>query len=325
MEVTNDNLPWVEKYRPSKLKDIVSQGVNIDVIRKSIKENRMPHILFYGPPGTGKTTTALAIAKKLYGDEVNNMVLEINGSDDRNIDMVRTTIKFFAQRQSLFMDKFKLVILDECDGMTSDAQAALRVWMEKFAKTTRFILICNYYNKIIPALVSRCYKMRFSPMDPCEARTRILYIIERESVRCTEDGLDAIMCVGAGDMRKYINVLQCTHMAFDMVTREYVYKVIGAPDQQVLQKLYDSLISDNLETAVQNIQCTMKEYSMSSVDVLRELNTIIMDDERLESTCKITIVNMMSELENRLSSSVNVNVQIGALVSVFISNRKCET
>lgn len=156
------NLPWVEKYRPNALKELISHEDIIRTIRKFISQDKLPHLLFYGPPGTGKTSTILACAKEIYKTkEFNSMVLELNASDDRGIGVVRGQILSFASTRTIFNSGYKLVILDEADSMTNDAQNALRRIIEKFTDNVRFCLICNYLSKIIPAIQSRCVNQIF--------------------------------------------------------------------------------------------------------------------------------------------------------------------
>eukprot|EP00878_Enallax_costatus_P026559 GHUV01028505.1.p1 GENE.GHUV01028505.1~~GHUV01028505.1.p1 ORF type:complete len:210 (+),score=54.50 GHUV01028505.1:200-829(+) len=172
--------PWVEKYRPKTLDDVAAHKEIIDTIKKLTNENRLPHLLLYGPPGTGKTSTILAVARQIYGGAMQNMTLELNASDDRGIDVVREQIQDFASTRSVFSNKFKLVILDECDAMTRDAQFALRRVIEKYTRNTRFCLICNYVSKIIPALQSRCTRFRFPPLDEAHVRERLQHVVQQE-------------------------------------------------------------------------------------------------------------------------------------------------
>merc|ERR1719343_100170 len=157
----DQQIPWVEKYRPEKLEDLVAHEDIISIITKLIDNGNLPHLLLYGPPGTGKTSTITAAAKRMYATSYSSMTLELNASDARGIDTIRNEIKEFAGTRQLFFggktkSSIKLIILDEADAMTSDAQFALRRIMEKYTKNTRFCLICNYVSKIIPALQSRC-------------------------------------------------------------------------------------------------------------------------------------------------------------------------
>ncbi|KAG6530029.1 hypothetical protein ZIOFF_012250 [Zingiber officinale] len=188
--------PWVEKYRPQSLADVAAHRDIIDTIDRLTSENRLPHLLLYGPPGTGKTSTILAVARKLYGAQYKNMILELNASDDRGIDVVRQQIQNFASARSLSFgtkSTVKLVLLDEADAMTKDAQFALRRVIEKHTKSTRFALICNHVNKIIPALQSRCTRFRFAPLDSSNIRERLEHVIKAEGGLFKADPIHAIL------------------------------------------------------------------------------------------------------------------------------------
>ncbi len=143
-------------------------------------EDRLPHLLFYGPPGTGKTSTILACARKLYGKNLSSMVLELNASDDRGINVVRDEIKTFCSTKQLFSSGFKLVILDEADAMTNVAQNALRRVIEQYTRNVRFCIICNYVGKIIPAIQSRCTRFRFAPLQEAHIQSRLQFILDQE-------------------------------------------------------------------------------------------------------------------------------------------------
>ncbi|KAG5525090.1 hypothetical protein RHGRI_031687 [Rhododendron griersonianum] len=203
--------PWVEKYRPQSLADVAAHRDIVDTIDRLTSENKLPHLLLYGPPGTGKTSTILAVARKLYGTQMHNMVLELNASDERGIDVVRQQIQDFASTQSFSFgpkSSVKLVLLDEADAMTKDAQFALRRVIEKYTKNTRFALICNHVNKIIPALQSRCTRFRFAPLDAIHVSERLKHVIRAEGLDVTESGLAALVRLCNGDMRKALNILQ---------------------------------------------------------------------------------------------------------------------
>ena len=150
--MNNDFLPWVEKYRPRNIDEIISNNENINVLSTMLKNGSLPHLLFHGTSGTGKTSLILALARELYGNNINLMVMKLDASDDRGINSVREEIKGFAERKNMFSSGVKLIILDEADSMTFDAQFALRKIIEKYSVSTRFCLICNYENKIIPAI-----------------------------------------------------------------------------------------------------------------------------------------------------------------------------
>ncbi len=203
------NLPWVEKYRPPDLEGLIAHEDIIGTIRRFMREDKLPHLLFYGPPGTGKTSTILACARELYPTKAfNSMVLELNASDDRGIGVVRGPILNFASTRTIFNSGFKLVILDEADAMTTDAQNALRRIIERFTDNVRFCIICNYLSKIIPALQSRCTRFRFGPLKPAQIVPRLDFVCQQEQVDITEDGRQALLSLSQGDMRKVLNILQ---------------------------------------------------------------------------------------------------------------------
>ncbi|KAM7309791.1 replication factor C subunit 5 isoform X1 [Ixodes scapularis] len=243
---TRTNLPWVEKYRPNKLDDLIAHEDIISTINRFINEDRLPHLLFYGPPGTGKTSTILACARQIYGPkEFGSMVLELNASDDRGIGIVRGEILNFASTKTIFKSGFKLIILDEADAMTNDAQNALRRVIEKFTENARFCLICNYLSKIIPALQSRCTRFRFGPLSLSQMSPRIEHVIEQERLTVTEDGKKALMDLAQGDMRKALNILQSTSMAFEEVTENNVYQCVGHPLKSDISNMVTTLLNED--------------------------------------------------------------------------------
>ncbi|KAI4240379.1 MAG: hypothetical protein LQ352_007651, partial [Teloschistes flavicans] len=217
-----DSLPWVEKYRPETLDDVSGHQDILATINKFVDSNRLPHLLLYGPPGTGKTSTILALARRIYGSKnMRQMVLELNASDDRGIDVVREQIKTFASTKQIFttaptadstsIRSFKLIILDEADAMTSTAQMALRRIMEKYTANTRFCIIANYTHKLSPALLSRCTRFRFSPLKEADIRQLVDHVIENEHIKIQEEATASLVRLSKGDMRRALNVLQACH------------------------------------------------------------------------------------------------------------------
>src|SRR5208283_3074382 len=170
--MSENGLMWIEKYRPKNLGDVVNQKQSIEGIKALLKTPAtMPHLLLSGPPGTGKSTVALCIARQLMGDNFRKLVLELNASDERGIGVVRERIKGFSQiiQSTPSGVHFGLVILDESDEMTRDAQTALRRIMETSSRTCRFILICNYQSGIIEPIQSRCLVFRFRNLEEKQA------------------------------------------------------------------------------------------------------------------------------------------------------------
>jgi replication factor C subunit 3/5 len=226
--------PRVEKYRPVSLSDVSGHQDILATINKFVESNRLPHLLFYGPPGTGKTSTILALARQIYGTEnMRQMVLELNASDDRGIDVVREQIKTFASTKQIFtlgssaartgIAGFKLIILDEADAMTNSAQMALRRIMEKYTANTRFCVIANYSHKLSPALLSRCTRFRFSPLKEPDIRSLVDKVIDEENVKIVPDAVDALVRLSKGDMRRALNVLQACHASSNSSPVPLVY------------------------------------------------------------------------------------------------------
>ncbi|KAF5330628.1 hypothetical protein D9619_006013 [Psilocybe cf. subviscida] len=212
--------PWVEKYRPKTIDEVSAQEHTVAVLQKTLTSTNLPHMLFYGPPGTGKTSTILALSRQLFGpDNFKNRVLELNASDERGINIVREKIKNFARQtpraQAVASDgktypcpPYKIIILDEADSMTQDAQGALRRIMETYARITRFCLVCNYVTRIIEPLASRCSKFRFTPLDTDSSSLRLSHIAAAENIPISKPVIDALIQTSGGDLRRAITYLQ---------------------------------------------------------------------------------------------------------------------
>uniref|UniRef100_A0A8C6ZRH7 Activator 1 subunit 5 n=1 Tax=Nothoprocta perdicaria TaxID=30464 RepID=A0A8C6ZRH7_NOTPE len=303
------NLPWVEKYRPQALADLVSHQDILSTIQKFISEDRLPHLLLYGPPGTGKTSTILACARQLYKDrEFNSMVLELNASDDRGIDIVRGPILSFASTRTIFRKGFKLVILDEADAMTQDAQNALRRVIEKFTENTRFCLICNYLSKIIPALQSRCTRFRFAGNAGPSGRGH--------QVDVTEDGMKALVTLSSGDMRRALNILQSTSMAFGTVTEENVYTCTGHPLKCDIANILDWMLNQDFSTAYRKIAELKTLKGLALHDILTEIHLLV---HRVDfpPSIRIQLLSKMAEIEYRLAAGTSEKIQLSSLIAAF--------
>lgn len=314
----SQNLPWVEKYRPSKLEDLVSHDDIVKTINQFIKENQLPHLLFYGPPGTGKTSTILACAKQMYTQQqFNSMVLELNASDDRGIGIVRGQILSFASTRTIFKAGPKLIILDEADAMTNDAQNALRRIIEKYTENVRFCIICNYLGKIIPALQSRCTRFRFAPLQQSQIVPRLQEIVQKENVKISEDGMKALLTLSGGDMRKVLNTLQSTWLAYRDVTEDHVYTCVGHPLRSDVNYIMNCLLNENdFAACFKQIQDLKITKGLALGDILTEVHSII-QRVKFPPEVLISLLIKMADSEARLASGCSERIELAALIAAF--------
>lgn len=324
---SSGNLPWVEKYRPESLSDLVSHQEIIKTITRLIDEDKLPHLLFYGPPGTGKTSTILAAARSIYTPkQMHSMVLELNASDDRGINVVRQKIVDFASMRNLGSSTdgerrpIKLIILDEADAMTKDAQNALRRVIEKYTDSTRFCIICNYLSKIIPALQSRCTRFRFAPLSKDQVMPRLDYIIQTEKIKATESGKEALFKLSNGDMRRVINVLQSTSLAFDEVNEETVYQCVGQAPPSVIKNFFQILLDAPFEQAYEKLAKLSLLYGIALADTLDELLELIIGVDMPQNVAAL-LMDRIAQIEHRLSSGCSEKIQLLSLISAFTDSK----
>jgi replication factor C subunit 2/4 len=253
-------LPWIEKYRPLVLKDIVGNEETVERMKIISQRGNMPNLLISGAPGIGKTTSILCLARELLGEKYQDATLELNASDDRGIDVVRQSIKMFAQKKvSLPAGRHKIVILDEADSMTIGAQQALRRTMELYAETTRFALACNFSSKIIEPIQSRCTILRFIPPSQEQILRRVLEICALEDISYTPDGLEALLFSSQSDMRQIINNLQSTVTGFGIVNAENIYKMVDMPQPARMKRVLEACANGALDPAIEIFQSLYQE------------------------------------------------------------------
>ncbi|KJZ80256.1 Replication factor C subunit 3 [Hirsutella minnesotensis 3608] len=348
-----DSLPWVEKYRPTTLDDVSGHQDILATINKFVDSNRLPHLLLYGPPGTGKTSTILALARRIYGAaNMRQMVLELNASDDRGIDVVREQIKTFASTKQIFtmgassakaggggnaMAGFKLIILDEADAMTNTAQMALRRIMEKYTVNTRFCIIANYSHKLSPALLSRCTRFRFSPLKEGDIRVLVEKVVDEENVKIGAEAVNALVKLSKGDMRRALNVLQACHASStplrpkgapkvpeseiqrEMITTETIYNCIAAPPPDAIKEIMGTLLkTSDVTSCLNTINALKVTRGLALADIITALSEQL---AKLEARPEVMISWLagLADVEHRVASGASEAIQTGAVVGVVRS------
>lgn len=318
--VYDDHVPWIEKYRPQTLDDLASHSDIKSTLERFMKDGSLPHLLFHGPPGTGKTSTILACARKLYEpQQFGQMVLELNASDDRGIDIIRGQILNFASSRGMYATaKFKLVILDEADQMTNDAQSALRRIIEKYTDNTRFCLITNYMNKIIPAIQSRCTRFRFGPLTPEQILPRMDVIIKNEKIQITDDGKKAVYELSHGDMRRVVNLLQSTSMSFsdELIDEIKVYQCCGHPMKSDINRIIELLLNSDIKTSYKEIQKIKIEKGLALQDILTEISYLV-GLITFPQAIKAEIYIKLADLEYHLNSGGSEKIYLSAMIAAF--------
>jgi replication factor C small subunit len=307
---------WIEKYRPKLLDDVVGQDEIVERLKAYVKTKNVPHLMFAGPAGTGKTTSALAMSKELFGDTWRQNFNELNASDERGIGIVRGKIKDFARTAPIGKTAFKIIFLDEADSLTTDAQSALRRTIEKYSHICRFILSVNYSSKIIEPIQSRCTIFRFNPIKNDDIKKYIRKISSKEKLEVTPDGLETLIFISKGDLRKAINILQLGASVNNKITAEILYKTSATAKPEDVKNLINSALAGNFMAARNQLYDLLIQYGLSGEDVIKQIHQTIYD-LAIPDENKVRLIEKTGEVEFRLTEGSNEHIQLEALLAQF--------
>ena len=306
---------WIEKYRPRSLSQIVGQEAITSRLKGYVEKKDLPHLLFSGPAGVGKTTSSVAIAQEIYGEGWKENFLELNASDERGIDVVRNRIKNFA-RSSFGKYDYKIIFLDEADSLTKDAQSALRRTMEQFSHNTRFILSCNYSNRIIDPIQSRCAVFRFPPLSDEAISEKVREIAQEEGITITEGGVGAIIYVSQGDMRKAINSLQAASITGEEVEEEGVYKTAASARPEDIHSMVEKALGGDFIEARKILEILLIEGGVSGGDIIDQIYRSVWEFQ-VNNENAVLMIDRIGEAEYRISEGASERIQLEALLAAI--------
>jgi replication factor C small subunit len=311
---------WIEKYRPKTLDDVVNQTDTVNGLKALLKTPAtMPHLLFAGPPGTGKSTVALCIARQLMGDDFRKLVLELNASDERGIGVVRERIKGFSQIIQMTPSgvQFGLVILDESDEMTKDAQTALRRIMETASRTCRFILICNYQSGIIDPIQSRCSVFRFRQLEEKDAITYLNRICAAEKVEADPKVIKRILELSEGDLRQAVNYLQVVSSGTkgEKLDASSLAKFLPEAQSGLIRDMLNSALKEDFVKAREVMYELMGKHGMSGREIIRGANREITRLPEITPEKQVEVVRTLGEYDFRLTQGANEDIQLSSMLA----------
>ena len=307
---------WAEKYRPQTLDELANQKEIVSRFKTFVTEKNLPHLLLVGPAGVGKTTSILALARDLYGPGYRSFILELNASDERGIGIIREKVKNFARTAAIASPvSFKILIMDEADHLTSDAQHALRRTMEIYTKTCRFCLIGNYSENIIDPIQSRCSVFRFSPLEEPDLKNYIQGIADKENLEIVEEGLDAIYQSAKGDVRKSINLLQAAAANQKLIDDVAIYNLLGNVSPEKVRIMLEVALDGRFIESRELLRELLIDQGLAPDDIIRNIYREIMRHSTLTEKMKVKLSDSIGEVDYRLTQGSRAEIQLSTLLA----------
>ncbi len=305
---------WIEKYRPKNFDEIVGQEHVIKRVKSMVKDKNLPHLLLVGPAGTGKTSLILVIAYELYKERWRENILELNASDSRGIDVIRSEVKNFAKTKPIGGVPFKICILDEADALTKEAQQALRRTMEKYSSTCRFCLLANYGSKIIEPIQSRCAIFRFRPLTKQDVKKIVERVAKQEKLKIQENAYDYLFDVSQGDVRRLLNILQSAASISKNITVDNIKEIVSEVEVKDVKQILELALKGDFIKARDKLVEVMLNNGLSGIDIIKNIQKEILNTE-IPAEKKLSIIERCGEIEFRIVEGSDEFIQLEALLA----------
>ncbi|HLC86198.1 MAG TPA: replication factor C small subunit [Candidatus Nanoarchaeia archaeon] len=310
---------WTEKFRPKSFDEVAGQRDTVKKLKALVESKNLPHMLFSGPPGIGKTTLALIVSKQLHGNNWKQNFLELNASDSRGIDTIRTQVKDFAKTMALESESPKIILLDEADALTKEAQQALRRTMETYANSCRFILSCNFVNKIIDPIKSRCAIFKFKPLTKEDSLEIIKKIARSEELKIDENAVNKLYELTNGDIRQLQNVLQSCSSISKTITENEINEFAAKIESNDIKEILNLAFSKKFLLSRNKMLDTILNNGLSGIDIIKQIQREVMEFNMPEEK-KLNIIEKCGEIEFRLVEGSNEYIQLESLLAFIAKN-----